>query len=44
MNAGTRSTANNMVMNMINWFGDANGFVGNLALKPEGGLYRQRDG
>ncbi len=31
----TWSTANNMVMNMINWFGDANGFVGNLALKPE---------
>ena len=31
----TWSTANSMVMNMINWFGDANGFVGNLALKPE---------
>ena len=31
----TWSSANNMVMNMVNWFGDANGFVGNLALKPE---------
>ncbi|NMM26688.1 MAG: TonB-dependent receptor plug domain-containing protein [Glaciimonas sp.] len=29
------STNNNMVMNMINWFGDANGYVGNLDLKPE---------
>lgn len=29
------STNNNMVMNMINWVGDANGYVGNLALKPE---------
>ena len=32
-----------MVMNMINWFGDANGFVGNLALKTRSGLYRQLD-
>jgi len=31
----TWSTNNTMVMNMINWFGDANGFVGNLHLKPE---------
>jgi iron complex outermembrane receptor protein len=31
----TWSTNNTMVMNMINWFGDANGFVGNLNLKPE---------
>lgn len=29
------STNNNMVMNMINWFGDGNGYVGNLNLKPE---------
>lgn len=29
------STNNNMVMNMINWAGDANGYVGNLNLKPE---------
>jgi iron complex outermembrane receptor protein len=29
------STNNTMVMNMNNWFGDANGYVGNLALKPE---------
>ncbi len=29
------STANNMVMNMINWAGDANGYVGNINLKPE---------
>ncbi|MEO6352844.1 MAG: TonB-dependent receptor plug domain-containing protein [Burkholderiaceae bacterium] len=29
------STNNNMVMNMINWFGDGNGYVGNLDLKPE---------
>ena len=29
------STNNNMVMNMINWMGDANGYVGNLNLKPE---------
>lgn len=29
------STNNNMVMNMINWIGDANGYVGNLDLKPE---------
>lgn len=31
----TWSTNNNMVMNMINWTGDANGYVGNLNLKPE---------
>ena len=31
----TWSTNNVMVMNMINWFGDANGYVGNLDLKPE---------
>jgi iron complex outermembrane receptor protein len=29
------STNNTMAMNMNNWFGDANGYVGNLALKPE---------
>ena len=29
------STNNKMVMNMINWTGDANGYVGNLDLKPE---------
>ncbi len=29
------STNNTMVMNMINWSGDANGYVGNLDLKPE---------
>lgn len=29
------STNNNMVMNMVNWTGDANGYVGNLNLKPE---------
>jgi len=29
------STSNTMVMNMINWTGDANGYVGNLDLKPE---------
>ena len=26
---------NNMVMNMVNWFGDGNGYVGNLDLDPE---------
>lgn len=31
----TWSTNNNMVMNMINWAGDANGYVGNINLKPE---------
>ncbi len=31
----TWSTNNNMVMNMINWVGDANGYVGNIALRPE---------
>lgn len=31
----TWSTANTMAMNMINWFGDANGYVGNVDLKPE---------
>lgn len=31
----TWSTNNTMVMNMINWFGDANGYVGNLHLRPE---------
>jgi iron complex outermembrane receptor protein len=29
------SSNNTMVMNMINWIGDANGYVGNLNLKPE---------
>ena len=29
------STNNTMVMNMINWTGDANGYVGNLDLQPE---------
>lgn len=29
------SSTNAMVMNMVNWFGDANGYVGNLDLKPE---------
>ncbi|WP_025916891.1 TonB-dependent siderophore receptor [Herminiimonas sp. CN] len=29
------STNNAMVMNMVNWFGDGNGYVGNLDLKPE---------
>lgn len=29
------STNNVMVMNMINWFGDGNGYVGNLDLRPE---------
>jgi len=31
----TWSTNNTMVMNMINWVGDANGYVGNIALRPE---------
>lgn len=31
----TWSTNNNMVMNMINWVGDANGYVGSLTLRPE---------
>ena len=31
----TWSTNNTMAMNMNNWFGDANGYVGNLNLKPE---------
>jgi iron complex outermembrane receptor protein len=31
----TWSTNNNMAMNMVNWFGDGNGYVGNLSLKPE---------
>ena len=29
------STNNAMTMTMINWFGDGNGYVGNLNLKPE---------
>lgn len=29
------STNNPMIMNMVNWSGDANGYVGNLALNPE---------
>jgi iron complex outermembrane receptor protein len=29
------STNNNMIMNMVNWAGDANGYVGNLNLQPE---------
>lgn len=29
------STNNAMVMSMTNWFGDGNGYVGNLNLKPE---------
>jgi iron complex outermembrane receptor protein len=29
------STNNTMSMTMINWFGDGNGYVGNLDLKPE---------
>lgn len=29
------STNNTMVMNMVNWAGDGNGYVGNLALQPE---------
>jgi len=31
----TWSTNNTMAMNMNNWFGDGNGYVGNLDLKPE---------
>ncbi len=31
----TWSTNNSMAMNMITWFGDANGYVGNINLKPE---------
>ncbi|MEI7455266.1 MAG: TonB-dependent receptor [Nitrosomonadales bacterium] len=31
----TWSTANAMAMHMTNWFGDGNGYVGNLNLKPE---------
>lgn len=29
------SNSNSMVMNMNNWFGDGNGYVGNLNLRPE---------
>ncbi len=29
------SNTNTMVMNMNNWYGDGNGYVGNLNLKPE---------
>ena len=29
------STNNPMAMNMVNWFGDGNGYVGNLDLQPE---------
>jgi iron complex outermembrane receptor protein len=29
------STTNTMVMNMVNWTGEANGYVGNLDLAPE---------
>ncbi|MDO9393024.1 MAG: TonB-dependent receptor [Methylotenera sp.] len=29
------SNSNTMVMNMVNWVGDGNGYVGNLNLKPE---------
>ncbi|HRF74045.1 MAG TPA: TonB-dependent receptor plug domain-containing protein [Accumulibacter sp.] len=29
------STNNPMAMSMVNWFGDGNGYVGNLELKPE---------
>jgi iron complex outermembrane recepter protein len=29
------STSNTMVMNMNNWVGDGNGYVGNIDLKPE---------
>ncbi|WP_291993575.1 TonB-dependent receptor [Candidatus Accumulibacter sp. ACC003] len=29
------STNNAMAMNMVNWFGDGNGYVGNLQLDPE---------
>jgi iron complex outermembrane receptor protein len=31
----TWSNSNSMVMNMNNWVGDGNGYVGNLNLKPE---------
>lgn len=31
----TWSNSNSMVMNMNNWVGDGNGYVGNLALNPE---------
>lgn len=31
----TWSTQSNMVLNMNNWFGDGNGYVGNVNLKPE---------
>ncbi len=31
----TWSNSNTMVMNMNNWYGDGNGYVGNLDLKPE---------
>jgi iron complex outermembrane receptor protein len=31
----TWSTKSNMVLNMNNWFGDGNGYVGNINLKPE---------
>ena len=31
----TWSNTNSMVMNMNNWYGDGNGYVGNLNLKPE---------
>lgn len=31
----TWANNNTMVMNMNNWFGDGNGYVGNLQLKPE---------
>ncbi len=29
------ANSNSMVMNMNNWFGDGNGYVGNLQLRPE---------
>jgi iron complex outermembrane receptor protein len=29
------STNNTMIMNMNNWYGDGNGYVGNINLKPE---------
>ncbi|MBC3885252.1 TonB-dependent receptor [Undibacterium griseum] len=31
----TWATSNTMVMNMNNWYGDGNGYAGNLNLKPE---------
>lgn len=31
----TWANTNTMVMNMNNWFGDGNGYVGNINLKPE---------